>query len=571
MAETEVPRHLKLVVDGLNESTITAEMLWNTLGTILLLALGILVGRIVWRLLIFYASRKIEAGLRDDMFRKAERLPLTYFRENKVGAIMAWFTTDVETIGEFFGWGTVMLIDAVFLSVIVILRMVLEVNWALTVLAAVPILLLAVWGFLVERIMSRKWEERQKAYDELYDFAEEGFTGIRVIKAFVKENQQIHAFARTAAKNRDTNYSFAKVSILFDVLIEILIYSVIALLMGFGGYFVYQSMHGEPYHIFGMSIEMTIGDLTQFISLFDLLIWPMIALGQIIMMHSRSKTSLQRITRFLDVPEDVKSPENAIVLTNPRGAIEFRNFSFAYPDGGDGALKNLSFSIEPGERIGVVGKIGSGKSTLAQILMRLYNVEKGRVFVDGIDIMDADLVSLRDAIAYAPQDNFLFSDTITNNIAFSSQEPDQSLVKEAADFADIDGNIEGFPKGYDTVSGERGVTLSGGQKQRISLARAYYKKAPILIMDDTVSAVDVKTEETILENLRTMRENQTTIVIASRVSTVRKFDKILVLVDGVAEGFAPHAELMKTSPSYQKMVRLQQLEAEAQEGGKSNG
>ena len=205
MAETEVPKHLKLVVDGLNESTITAEMLWNTLGTILLLALGILVGRIVWRLLIFYASRKIEAGLRDDMFRKAERLPLTYFRENKVGAIMAWFTTDVETIGEFFGWGTVMLIDAVFLSVIVILRMVLEVNWVLTVLAAVPILLLAVWGFLVERIMSRKWEERQKAYDELYDFAEEGFTGIRVIKAFVKENQQIHAFARTAAKNRDTN------------------------------------------------------------------------------------------------------------------------------------------------------------------------------------------------------------------------------------------------------------------------------------------------------------------------------------------------------------------------------
>lgn len=538
---------------------------------VLLLALGILVGRIVWRLLLFWATRKIEAGLRDDMFRKAERLPLTYYRENKVGTVMAWFTTDIETIGEFFGWGTVMLVDAVFLTVIVVLRMVFEVNWLLTVVAAVPILLLAVWGFLVERIMSKKWDERQKAYDELYDYAEEGFTGIRVIKAFVKENQQIHAFARVAAKNRDTNYSFAKVSILFDVLIEVLIYSVIALLMGFGGYFVYQSMHGEPYQIFGMSIEMSIGELTQFVSLFDLLIWPMIALGQIIMMHSRSKTSLQRITRFLDTPEDIKSPENAIKIADPKGAISFRDFSFAYPDGGDGALKHISFDIQPGERIGIVGKIGSGKSTIAQILMRLYNVEKGRVFVDGIDIMDADIPSLRDAISYAPQDNFLFSDTITNNIAFSSKEPDQAAVEEAANFADIHDNIKGFPKGYDTVSGERGVTLSGGQKQRVSLARAYYKKAAILIMDDTVSAVDMKTEETILHNLEEMRKGQTTIVIASRVSTVRHFDKILVLVDGEVEGFGPHNELMKASPAYERMVHLQKLEAEAQEGGKSNG
>ncbi len=570
IAQTEIPKYLGEIVDGIEDSSLSTERLWVILGIVLAYAGVILVARIVWRLSIFYASRHIEAGLRHDMFEKAERLPVSYYRENKVGKVMAWFTTDIETIGEFFGWGTVMLIDAFFLSVIVIIRMIL-VDGALTLLAGVPILLIAGWGLLVERFMSQKWEERQKAYDELYDFAQENFTGIRVIKAFVKENKEIHAFAKVAKKNADVNYSFGKISILFDLVIEVIIYMIIAIILGFGGWFVFATVQREPVQIFGSSILLTVGQLVEFTSYFDILIWPMIALGQVIAMRSRSKASLKRITVFLDAPETIKSPDDAIVLENPQGAVKFEHFSFRYPDDGndEDALNDLTFSIKPGERVGVVGKIGSGKSTLANILLRLYNYEEGKVFIDGIDLMKIDLDSLREAVAYAPQDNFLFSDTIANNIAFSADEVDEDKVIAAAQFADIDSNIKDFPKKYETVSGERGVTLSGGQKQRISLARAYYKHSPILLMDDTVSAVDVKTEETILHNVIEKRQGLTTIVIASRVSTVRHFDKILVLVDGKAEAFGTHDELMETSPAYQKMVYLQQLEAEVQEGGKT--
>ena len=572
IAQTQIPKYLGEIVDGINDGTLTDERLWVILAVVLGFAGVILVARIGWRLAIFYASRHIEAGLRHDMFEKAERLPVSYYRENNVGKVMAWFTTDVETIGEYFGWGTVMLVDAFFLSVIVIIRMV-ALDPFLTIVAGVPVLLIVVWGLLVERIISKKWEERQKAYDELYDFAQENFTGIRVIKAFVKENKEIRAFAKVARKNADVNYSFGKVYIFFDLIIELIIYFVIALICGFGGWLVYSTVQQTPIHLFGNDILLTVGQLVEFTEYFDILIWPMIALGQIIAMHSRSKASLKRIDVFLDAPEDIKSPENAVVLKDVKGGLEFKHFSFAYPDDktGEGALKDLTFSIQPGERVGVVGKIGSGKSTLANILLRLYNFQEDGVFLDGVDLMKADLTSLREAIAYAPQDNFLFSDKIANNIAFSDEEPNQEKVVQAAEFADIDSNIESFPNKYETVSGERGVTLSGGQKQRISLARAYYKHAPILLMDDTVSAVDVKTEENILRHVMEQRAGLTTIIIASRVSTVRHFDKIVVMVDGAVEAFGSHDELMKSSPAYQKMVYLQQLEAEVQEGGKRHG
>lgn len=568
VAQTEIPKYLGEIVDTIED--ISVERLWQILGIVLAYSGAILVSRIGWRLSIFYASRKIEAGLRHDLFLKAEKLPVSYYRENNVGKVMAWFTTDVETIGEFFGWGTVMLVDAAFLSVIVLIRMIL-LNPLLTLVAAIPIILIVIWGALVERFMTKKWDERQKAYDELYDFAQENFTGIRVIKAFVKENKEIRAFAKVAKKNADVNYSFGKISVTFDLIIELIIYFVIAIIMGFGGYFVFKSVQGEPAFLFGHEIVLSVGQLIEFTSYFDILIWPMIALGQIITMHSRSKASLRRITIFLDAPEDIKNPENAVVLKDVKGEVRFEHFNFRYPDetGEEDHLKDLTFTIKPGERVGVVGKIGSGKTTLANILLRLYNFQEGSVFVDGVDLMKADLTSLREAIAYAPQDNFLFSDTISNNIAFSDEKPNMDKVIRAAEFSDIDSNIQDFPNKYETVSGERGVTLSGGQKQRISLSRAYYKHSPILLMDDTVSAVDVKTEENILHNVIEKRAGLTTIVIASRVSTVRHFDKILVMVDGRVEAFGNHDELMETSPSYQKMVYLQQLEAEVQEGGKS--
>ncbi len=573
VVETEIPRFLQIFIDRVNGvealSEIPQDEVWGIIWKLIVCAIIILVGRIAWRLFIFYASRKIEAGLRRDMFEKSMRLSSNFYHENKSGTIMGWFTTDIETIGEYFGWGTVMLIDASFLAIIVIIRMI-TVDLTLTLVAAIPITLIALWSGLSEKFMAKKWEERQNAYDKLYDFADENFTGIRVIKAFVKEQKEIHAFAKIARKNRDVNFQFGKFEATVGAVIDIIIYLTAGLSLGFGGYFIYQAFIGEPINIFGTPIDITIGQLVEFLTYFDLLIWPLIALGQIVTMKSRAKTSLKIITRFLDSEEDVKSPIDAIALKDVKGEITFKNLTFNYESESEPALKDVSFTIKPGETIGVVGKIGSGKSSLATLLLRLYNFEEGHVFVDGVDLMKADITSLRENIAYAPQDNFLFSDSISNNIAFSSESVDQKKVEEAAHFADIDSNIEeSFPNKYETVSGERGITLSGGQKQRISLARAYYKNAPIMIMDDTVSAVDMKTEENILHNVAELRKGLTTIVIASRVSTVRKMDRILVMKDGMVDAFDTHENLMKKSQTYQNMVYLQQLEAEVK-GGNTN-
>lgn len=532
------------------------------------IAVGMCLGRITWRLTLITTSKKIEGHIRREMFEKAERLSQKYYHENKVGTVMAWFTNDLETIEEYFGWGTIMLVDAIFMSVLVVIKMV-DLDWALSLLTAIPVLLIIVWGGLVEKFMANKWDERQKAFDSLYDFTQENFTGIRVIKAFVKENKEIQAFAKIAKKNKDTNISFVKTNVIFSVFIEIIIVTIMCLLLGFGGYFVYSSVIETPVELFGKSISMTPDLLVKFVSYFDYLIWPLIAMGQIVSMRSRANASLKRITHYLDEEEDVKNPPNAHVLTDVCGKITFNDFSFSYPGTNVHSLNNVTFEILPGQLIGVVGKIGSGKTTLVNSLLRLYNVSENSIFIDGYDIMKCDIQSVRAAISYVPQDNFLFSDKVRNNIAFSNKGLEYDKIEMGAKFADVHDNIIEFKEGYDTISGERGVTLSGGQKQRVSIARAYVKEAPIMIMDDSVSAVDVKTEETILHNIRQYRANKTTIVIASRVSTVMHMDKIVVLNDGNLEAFDTHENLLKISPTYQKMVFLQELEREV-EGGKDD-
>lgn len=560
-----IPEILGSLVDDIGSGVAIDVM--RIVKEVVIVALVMSIGRVIWRLAILSTSKKIEANLRREMFEKSERLSQRYYHENKVGNIMSWFTTDLETIEEFFSWGSIMLVDAIFLSTFVIFKMV-RLDFALSLLAAVPILLIIVWGALVEKFMANKWEMRQKAFDELYDFSQENFTGIRVIKAFVKENQELHAFAKVAKKNKDSNISFVKTSVLFDVFIEIIIVFILCFLMGFGSFFVYRYINNDPIIIFGHLIKMTPGTLITFITYFDALIWPMIALGQIVSMRSRAKASLKRITHFLDQEEEIVNPENPIILDDVKGKITFNHFSFAYPGANERSLSDITFTINPGERIGIVGKIGSGKTTLVNSLLRLYNVAKGTLYIDDQDIMDCDIRSVRNAIGYVPQDNFLFSDKVRNNIAFSNKELEYEKVELAAKFADVHDNIVDFKEGYDTISGERGVTLSGGQKQRVSIARAYIKEAPIMIMDDSVSAVDVKTEETILHNIDTYRKGKTTLVIASRVSTVMHLDRIIVLNDGKLEAFGTHTELLDISPTYAKMVYLQELEKEVEGGAK---
>lgn len=556
---------IDLLVEGYNGQEIIDQVAKMSLY-VLFIGVGMMLGRILWRLSIFSASKRIEMHIRQEMFDKATRLGVDYYHENKVGTVMAWFTSDVETIEEYFSWGTVMLIDAFFLSILVVIKMFM-LNWMLSLLSIVPLVLIVLWGALVEKVMSKLWNNRQDAYDRLYDFSEENFTGIRVIKAFVKERKEIKAFAKVAKDNADVNISFVRISVIFDVVIEVLLSLISFLILAFGGYLVYLGINNQSLILFGASfnINLSAGELIEFYGYFDSIIWPLIALGQIITMRARAKTSLGRISHFLDAPENVKSPENAIILNNVKGKITFKNFSFRFLDGKEDALKNISFEIRAGERIGIVGKVGCGKTTIANVLCRLYNIEKDKVFIDNIDIMDVDITSLRNAISYVPQDNFLFSDTVKNNIAFSNLSLKSDVIKKAAKFANVDSDIENFEKGYETVSGERGVTLSGGQKQRISIARAYLKDSPIMIMDDSVSAVDISTEETILKNINENRKNMTTIVIASRVSTVSHLDKILVLNEGEVEAFDSPVNLLKSSETYKRMVYYQELEKEVED------
>lgn len=562
-----IPEYLGKLVDMFGGGTIDTGALKEIILGVMVVAFVMFFGRIMWRLSIFNASQRIEADLRHNMFLKSERLSQRYYHENKVGTIMAWFTTDLETIEEFFGWGSVMLVDAMFLSVLALYKM-FSLDWVLSCILLIPLALIIVWGMLVEKFMALKWEQRQTEFDKLYDFSQESFTGIRVIKAFVKETQQLHAFAKIARRNKDANIELVKVSVIFDAIIEVIISAIMALILGLGGYFVYKYVTGSPVSIFGHTIDMTAGELITFVGYFDTLVWPMIALGQVVSMRSRSKASLKRITNFLDQEEEIRNPQNAVVLEDVKGEIKFDGFSFAYPNSDSNVLKNVSVEIKAGESVGIVGKIGSGKTTLVNTLLHLYNVEKGKVFIDGHDIMDCDIDSLRNAIGYVPQDNFLFSDKVKNNIAFSCENLDMDKVYDAAKFADVHSNIEEFTEGYETVSGERGVTLSGGQKQRISIARAYIKNAPIMILDDSVSAVDVKTEETILANIQNQRKGKTTLVIASRVSTVSHLDKILVLDKGEVEAFDTPQRLEEISPTYKRMVYLQKLEREV-EGGEA--
>ena len=304
------------------------------------------------------------------------------------------------------------------------------------------------------------------------------------------------------------------------------------------------------------------GQLVEFIGYFNAVVWPIMAVSELIDMTSRGKASLERISELLDAEQNVKDRPDAQTLKRIRGDIEFRDLSFRYPDGEFDALEHVSFTIHAGESVGLVGKTGSGKTTLVDLILRTYNVPDGTLFIDGHDVNDVTIQSVRAGCAYVPQDNFLFSDTIEHNIAFGVEEYDDDFVSRTAMLADVHDDIAEFADGYHTVLGERGVTVSGGQKQRISIARALMKDAPILILDDSVSAVDTKTEKTILENLRSTRQGKTTILIAHRISTIEQMDKILFIEDGKLAAAGKHEELIAACPAYRKMVELQKLEEE---------
>ena len=558
LLQLEIPELYRMIINGIEFGQVEADgvihefdmtfLVEKICGPMLYIVLAMVFCRFLWRVCLFGAGIKVETDLRSRMFNHSKYLSQEFYHKNKVGNMMSYYTNDLETIQECFGDGVLMFFDALLLGSLAIFKMA-KMNWLLTLLTLIPMVFLLIVGTLVGQYMTKKWEARQEAFSALSDFAQENFSGIAVVKAFVKEFRELWAFRKLNKDNEKANIEFTKTSVLLHICVTLFVESVICVILGYGGYLVYIG-------------DFNAGEIIEFISYFNSIVWPVMAVSQLIEMGSRGKASLKRISDLLDTPVAVKDRDGVSNLDAVRGDIEFRSLTFRHPDADYDALSDASFKINAGENVGIIGKTGSGKTTIVDILLRIYNVPDGTVFVDGKDVNDVSIKSLRSFMAYVPQDNFLFSDTIENNIAFAVDEPNRDAVAQAAMMSDVHGNISEFAEGYDTVLGERGVTVSGGQKQRISIARALMKNASVLILDDSVSAVDTETERTIISNLRDTRKGKTTILIAHRVSTVEKMDKIIFVDDGRILAVGSHDELLSSCPEYMKTVELQKLDEE---------
>ena len=560
-----IPSLYRLVINGVNlgqvvvngqtmpfDKTVLMQQICLPMIWIVLL---MVVGRFLWRVCFFGSAVTVTADLRERMFDHSRRLSQQYYQVNKVGNLMSLYTNDLDTIQECFGDGILMFFDALVLGLMALVKM-WCMDYRLTLLALIPAGIMFAIGTIMGKTMTKRWEERQQAFSDLSDFAQENFSGIAVIKAFVKEYKELTAFRKLNRENEEINVIYTKIATLLEVLVMLFVESVVCVILGYGGWLVYRG-------------RFNAGQLVEYIGYFEAIVWPIMAISMLIEKTSRGQASLKRITELLDAPIDVADKNDVETLQNPKGGIEFRHLSFRYPDGEYDVLHDISFTVHPGESVGIVGKTGAGKTALVDLLLRTYNVPDGTLFVDGRDVNTLSIRSVRAACAYVPQDNFLFSDTIAHNIGFGVDDATPERIAYAAELADVRDNIVDFKDGYETVLGERGVTVSGGQKQRISIARALLKDAPILILDDSVSAVDTRTEKIILDNLKQSRAGKTTLLIAHLISTVERMDKIVFLEDGSIKAVGPHDELYAHCAEYRRMVDLQRLEDEA--GGDDNG
>ncbi len=545
--QVEIPRIFAGIIDKLRESTLTNTILNESVLRLVWIVLIMVVGRVLWRVFVFGSARFIEHDLRMSMFLHAEALGVDFYKEHKVGGLMTHFINDLEAIRQAFGPGILMLFDSLFLGTIVIIRMT-ELSREMTLIAVIPLGLMGIVAMFIIKKMRLRYKLRQDSFEQMSDFTQESFSGMNVIRAFVKEVKEALFFAEKNDDFYKKHVDFVKTMILINIIITIFINLTILTIIAYGAWIA-------------ITADFTPGMLTEYFTLFTTLIWPVMALSQFASIRSQGVASYKRIKTFMDAKVSVKDDPSVKPVEPLEGRITFKNLDFSYPDDPERKiLSDITVSIEKGEMVGVLGRTGSGKSTFVDLLLRLYNVKKGSLYLDDHDIMSMPIHQVRDQIAYVPQDNFLFSDTILNNIGFSEPAMPEEKASYYAKLADVHDNIADFSHGYQTEIGERGVTLSGGQKQRISIARALAKDAPILILDDSVSAVDTKTEESIIKHLEEIRQGKTTIVIAHRISTIKKMDKIILLDQGHLLDVGSHEELLKRNTLYQDMVHKQELE-----------
>jgi len=558
---TLVPRLTGEVTDGLTAGTMDFAGIREIVIRLILMGAAIAIGRFCWRICLFGSARCVERDLRNKMFAHLETLSMRYFNTHKTGDLMAYFTNDLQAIREMAGNTVITTFDATVMLVLVLYSMIKYVNVRLTLVAVAPMVVIMIGDVFFGKAMHKRFLARQEAFGDLSDFSQEAISGIRVIKGFVQERHELAAFAKVNRDVRDKNMAVVRlVAIVMPMLDFIIGLSTLATLM-YGGWLAIAG-------------EITVGQFVAFNTYVTMLVWPMIAAGECISRISRGMASAKRIQEIFDAEPEITDENADPAITELHGNIEINNLTFSYPDGGErNALEDVSFRVHSGETMAVIGRTGSGKTTLVSLIERLWDAkDENMVRLDGHNISRIPLSVLRRDIAYVPQDSFLFSDTVRRNILFGleseEEESAERRMTDAAMAADIHDNIMLFPKKYDTLVGERGVTVSGGQKQRIAIARALIKDAPILILDDALSAVDTDTEERILENLKKIREGKTTIMIAHRVSTIQNADHILVLDEGRRAEYGTHDELMRLGGLYRSTWEKQQLEKELRaEGG----
>ncbi len=544
-----IPQFTGEITDGLAGRTMNFSDVFRGIIKIVLVGLVLAAGRFGWRYFIFGSARAIEKDLRNDMFAHLEKLSMGYYNKNKTGDLMAHFTNDLNAVRMSAGPAVITSFDACIMTLMVLTKMILYVDVRLTLLAVIPLIFIAFGGVYYGRQAEQRFARKQKAFSDLTDQVQESISGIRVVKAFVQERQELKAFAKANQDNKDKNMEVVKLQAVIMPLLDVVIGLSGLITLLYGGYLTITG-------------TITLGRFIAFNQYINMLVWPMIAAGDSVTLFSQGYASMKRILNiFKEKPEvcDVKG-ETDYRIKSLDGEIEFHDLSFRFTIETPEVLKNISLKIEKGSTLAILGRTGSGKTALANLLLRMYNVEPGMITIDGEDIRKIPLKILRENIAYVPQDNFLFSDTIKNNIAFGAAVKDTQAVHTAATEACIHDNIMDFPENYETLVGERGVTISGGQKQRSSIARAFMKDAPVLILDDALSAVDTNTEEQILKNLKVNREGRTTIIIAHRISTIQNADKILVLEEGIMAEYGTHEELLEKQGIYAKMHEKQQLE-----------
>ena len=553
LLELVAPRVLGIVVDEINNGTLTSEKLLNWVILLVVVGITMYILRYLWRIMIFGSSLKLARQLRKNLYEHFTKMSPSFYQSRRTGDLMAHATNDIQAIQQTAGAGVLTLVDSLAVGGCVLVAMGFTISWKLTLLSLIPMPIVAISTNYYGTLLHRRFHKAQQSFSEINDKVQESMSGMKVIRSLGQEKEDLQAFRKKSEDVVHKNMLVARIDSLFD--------PTISLIVGFS--FLIAICYGSLLVVRG---ELTVGELVTFTTYLGTLVWPMLAFGWLFNIMERGRASYDRVEKILSQTSDVVNRENAI-NTIASGDVSFAVDSFSYKKNELLNLKDIYFNLRKGETLGVVGRTGAGKTTLLKCLIREYDHFNGELKVGERDIRDLTLHGVRSAISYVPQDHFLFSASIGENIAFGKADATYKEISRAADIACIHNDIFQFPEGYDTVVGERGVSLSGGQKQRISIARALLTNAEILILDDCLSAVDAKTEETILTALKRERAEKTTIITAHRLSAIQHANLILVIDEGRVMQRGTHEQLMKENGWYKEMYESQQLEALVEKGG----